>query len=457
MRLKICNGKRIVRVLIFLFILSLLLIPQKLYFTNGNNSDIKRTFYAEGKLYINTLTRNNMHNVEENLTRRRAAINFIAGLQLPDGSFVLWLDSPEEEEGISQAELALRALTILGGVNAINREKLIEFIAERQMDNGGFVGSLDYSGEIPEIADAYSVAYVLAQLNAFNAINKTAFLNWILSCYHPEDGRFTIYSKNEKPDVYRDDYGVFHTVMGVLALYWMGELDKINLEKTIEYIMACYRSDGGFSTSLHSEDSGYPDTYWCIRALYRLNALDRIDREKTINYILQFYNSTSQTFIAPGIPLTSAYRGTVILGMLHATDKINTTKIIDLILSCQSNLHGGFAGTPDKNDTRWYKECLESTTMAVEMLEAVSAVDKLNETFSVLYKPEWYGKPYIPQHHENDDSTSNHENTKLDPVAVAGNLLIVGFSIVIFSIIYQRHKKEKRLKKLKRIKARYRR
>ena len=443
-------------VLALLLFLESSFVSHQLYFSGISNlrqSPFPNDIHSHVKNKFLFVSANTKFEAAQHLTRRQAAINFIAGLQLPAGGFVMWLDSSEEEEGILQAVEALRALVPLQGLSAINREKLIEFIAKRQTSSGGFVSSLDYSGEIPEIGDAYSVAYILAHLNAFDAINKTALLNWILSCYHPEDGRFTLFSKNDKPDVYKDDYGVFDTVTGVLALYWMKDLDKINLEKTIEYILSCYQSDGGFSGSIHDSTSSYPDTEWCIRALYRLNALDRINREKTINYILQFYNATSQTFIAPGLPLTSAYRGTVMLGMLHATDRINTTKIIDLVLSCQSNLHGGFTITPDKNNTRWYKESVEATRLAVEMLDAVGAINRLDEPFSVLYKPEWYGRPYIPQ--SSSGSNSNQGNTKLDPIAVAGNLLIFGFSLVFFSIIYREYKKKKRLKKLKRLKKKY--
>jgi len=377
-----------------------------------------------------------------NVTRRQAIIDFVAALQMKDGGFVTTLTAPEEEEGVVIAREAVKVLSVLGSLNAIDTEALISYIVKCQTDNGGFVGTLIFDVE-PEIAVAADVAYILYRLDAFDRIDRGAFLKWVLGCYHWEDGRFSY-----KPD--EEDYLVFHTVLGVFSLFWMGELSRIDIGKTTQYILSCYCEDGGFSSLPGETNSNIYDTYWCMLALLYLGALNRINIEKTVNYWLNYYDFENQTFIGGGDPLPNCAYGVLALNMLGALDKINKTKMVELILSCQSPLHGGFTSSPetiyDENE-----ENIGSTMNAIEMLEALDALGVLDENFTVLHKPIWHGEPYEPHERneqgEEGDLTLNL--TFLDYVVIS---VCIGSLVGVYMLL-KREKKRLARRKTKDLKS----
>ena len=407
---------------------------------NISQIKIKNLFESNSEMYEN-----------QTLTRKQAVINFIAGLQLKDGGFVTDLGAAEEGEGVADTTSAIKTLSFLDALNAVDTNKIIDFISKRQTKEGGFIPSLASKGP-GGITVSYAVAYILGHLNAFDRINKTGFLEWVLGCYHSEDGRFAGVPKIYDLEEYESGYWVFHTVMGVLALYWMNELDKIDVKKTIDYIMSCYREDGGFSSSPQMNESNVDDTRWCLVALDRLNALNRIDKELTIGYILNFYDENSQMFAGLGAPLTASAYGVEFLGILGALNRVNITKIVDFVLSCQSPLHGGFVGSPE-DILEESEEGIGGTEMAVQILYTLNALDRLNETIVVTYKPIWHGRPYVP--HSNNEPTNQGSSggtniTGGDAVVI----FLVGVAVVWIATSLRKSKKHKKRIKYSKIRVR---
>lgn len=375
-----------------------------------------------------------------NTTRKQAIIDFVAALQMKDGGFVSDLIAPEEEEDTCITMDAVYVLAHLNALDAVDKEAIINYVARCQTDDGGFIGTLWWPEETePDIVDAEVAAYILYQLNAFDKIDRDALLNWILKCYN-EDGGFGC--EPGEPSSF------IHTIEGVSALFWLGELNKIDREKTINFILSYYEEDGSFSGFFSSD----VDTFHAVLALLRLGALNRIDREKTINFYMSYYDEEEQLFkLEIGAPLPVNHYPVIVLSLLGGLNRINVSRMVDLILSCQSPWYGGFATSPE--DIYEEEEVdVDPTRVAVEMLEALDALDVLNDNFTVKYKPVWHGEPYVPsEDEEGEGGEGNMLNLTLFDCLVLATC-IISFAAIYF-LLKRAVKYRRRLKRLKKRKT----
>ena len=362
-----------------------------------------------------------------NTTRKQAIIDFVAALQMKDGGFVAWLTESEGAEDLITVELAVKALSKLNALNAVNTDKIIDFVAKSQCENGGFVVRPRNVGkDEPKIIDIECAAYILYVLNGYDKVDRDAMLNWVLKCYREFDtpyGKYAVFYD----DPSQESGWALDIVWGIFTLYWMGELGRVDRDALANALLSYYEEDGTFGGGFLP----YETTYWCLKALLYLGALDKFDeekRERTINYYMSFYNA-DKGYFDPGMgdPLANAPSPVFVLSLLGGLDRINKIKMIDLVLSCQSPWYGGFASSPE----RIYDESevgLGSTLGALEILEALGALDVLEENFTVMYRPVWHGEPYVPREEE-ENSGSKLNLTFTD-------ILVLALSIVMFSAAY---------------------
>jgi len=361
-----------------------------------------------------------------NTTRKQAIIDFVAALQMKDGGFVAWLTESEGAEDLIRVELAVKVLSKLNALNAVNTDKIIDFVAKSQCEDGAFTISPRHVGKREsDNVDTSCAAYILYMLNGYDRVDRDAMLNWILKCYREFDtpyGKYAVFYD----DPSQESGGSIDIVYGVLTLYWMGELGRVDRDALANALLSYYEEDGTFSGGFLP----YATTYWCLKALLYLGALNKFDeekRERTINYYMSFYNADKGYFEAGGDPLADSPHAIQVLSLLGGLDRINRSKMIDLVLSCQSPWYGGFASSPEEI----YDESevhLSSTLGALEILEALDALDVLEENFTVMYRPVWHGEPYVPR--EEEENSGGKLNLTFT------DILVLALSIVMFSAAY---------------------
>ena len=71
---------------------------------------------------------------------------------------------------------------------------------------------------------------------------------------------------------------------GLCALYLFGQIDRINRDEVIDYLLQCQKPDGGFSGNV-GHDASIHTTLSAIQSLIILDAFDKVDIEKNVQWI----------------------------------------------------------------------------------------------------------------------------------------------------------------------------
>jgi prenyltransferase beta subunit len=127
---------------------------------------------------------------------------------------------------------------------------------------------------------------------------------------------------------------LYSTCRVIEAITSLNALNRTSLENTIRYIKSLQGLDGGFKNRLEDKESSLRFTFYALRTLHLLNALDAIDRNKTINFIMSCYRDggfserpTWQDWIEP------TYFGIKSLEILNSLNKVNSNYVVVKILS----------------------------------------------------------------------------------------------------------------------------
>jgi len=261
-------------------------------------------------------------------TRKSALIETLSGLQLEDGSFA----TPEfPNEGTVGATIdVLTVLKILNALDKVNTKKAVEYLVSQQdPDSGGFGKLLGYNNTFLgfDLYSTYGAVKVLRLLDALDRVNKTALVNFVLARYNWSDGGFhelTVeafgrkYAISTFPIDFRTylskvayaNSNIISTFLGVSILSELGELNRINITRTLNFILSCKTNNGVFAPypgassefqflpgwsslirnpfNVDGSGGGIPYTYAAIgalKALGHLNLLTTEDRKKILEYL----------------------------------------------------------------------------------------------------------------------------------------------------------------------------
>jgi len=181
----------------------------------------------------------------------------------------------------------------------------------------------------------------LFYLDALDAIDCDKLADWVMGLQR-EDGGF-----NE--DVHHDDYDISNIMRAVRTLVTLDV--PFDHTKVAEHTMTYYSPETGGFGSMPGGTPGFVDTFLGVYTLAMLGQHFRLNREKTINFILQSYDPKSCSFGGPSGPdfrgyLHMTYQGLMALEMLGAIDRVNASGVAAFILSCQDSRHGGFLSFP---------------------------------------------------------------------------------------------------------------
>ena len=319
-------------------------------------------------------------------TRRDAAIEFIKAMQMDDGSFVPGPWVPRAEVGpywmMMTTWEAVRALHILGALNAIDREVVIEFLL-RYYKNGG---CLDPGDEADEAYQPGTLLHALRLLGAIGRVDRDEVVSFVLSMQNPDGGfRFQILDRSSS---------LLGTRKAIEALWAIGALDVVDRAKVLSFMRSIYDNETGlFRNSPCGYHYDVTDLDHAVLTLYWLDALDAFNWTKTIQGLLTTWKD--YFFICLGVMsnhLTTLYY----IGAIDEIPQELRDKLISWILKCQSHINGGFVPKPGMaNDERKTGVC--DTSCAVENLYYLGEVKLLYESFEVEKKPTYYNPPSPPE------------------------------------------------------------
>lgn len=119
--------------------------------------------------------------------------------------------SPDAESHAGQIFTCVGALAILGRLDLVDKQRLGAWLSERQLPNGGLNGRPE---KLEDVCYSWWVASSLAMIGRLHWIDGQKLARFILSCQDSEHGGIA--------DRAGDMVDVFHTVFGIAGLSLIG-------------------------------------------------------------------------------------------------------------------------------------------------------------------------------------------------------------------------------------------
>lgn len=163
----------------------------------------------------------------------------------------------------------LTALDLMGRLDdsAVPKAEVFQFIKECWDENsGGFSPAKNHD---PHMLHTLSAIQVLATYDELNLIDSERVVQYILSLAQ-EDGSF-----------YGDKWGevdIRFSFCAVATLAILKQLHRIDIEKTVQFVLSCQNFDGGFGSKPNSE-SHAGLIYCALGTLSILNSVSLIDAD----------------------------------------------------------------------------------------------------------------------------------------------------------------------------------
>ncbi|KFD61950.1 hypothetical protein M514_07701 [Trichuris suis] len=159
----------------------------------------------------------------------------------------------------------LAALDLIGDLDVINRDDVIDFVFQCRNENGGFGASQDHDPHI-----LHTLSAILVMYNSLDLLNADETVQFVRGLQKP-DGSFA-----------GDEWGEIDTrfsFCAIACLALLNRLDAIDMKAAVEYVLKCRNFDGGFGTRPGSE-SHAGQVYCCLGTLSIAKELNRIDVDK---------------------------------------------------------------------------------------------------------------------------------------------------------------------------------
>lgn len=163
---------------------------------------------------------------------------------------------------------SLTALDLINQSDKLNKDDIIEFIKQCQdPESGGISASVKHD---PHILYTLSAVQILCTYNEMNAIDAEGVVKYVVSLQQ-DDGSFT-----------GDKWGEVDTrfsFCAVACLSLLNRMDAIDVDKAVTFVQSCMNFDGGFgSRPLSESHAGL--VYCCVGFFSITGRLDVIDGDK---------------------------------------------------------------------------------------------------------------------------------------------------------------------------------
>ncbi|KAG0028933.1 hypothetical protein BGZ81_004284 [Podila clonocystis] len=253
---------------------------------------------------------------------------FVQDLDKKKNTLEYWLTEHLRVDGMNWS---LNTLHLLGHPDALDKEKIVEYLVQCQHHNGGFGGHIDHD---PHLVPTLSAIQVLITYDRLDTINVDKVVDYIMSLQN-HDGSFSGVSNGQT------DTRFIFCAVSCLSLLKRLDDTRLNLEKMIEYIVRCRNFDGGFGSWPGSE-SHAEHAHDCVGTLTILGALQHISTDQ-LGWWLSERQQASGGLSERSEKLEDVcYSWWVLstLSMLKRTHWIDTAKLTKFILEAQDKTGG---------------------------------------------------------------------------------------------------------------------
>ncbi|CAN1232326.1 Geranylgeranyl transferase type-2 subunit beta 1 [Linum perenne] len=195
---------------------------------------------------------------------------------------------------------------------------------------------------------AYWGLTTLDLLGKLDVVDSNEILDWIMKCQHESD---IAGLQNEDGSFSGDMWGEVDTrfsYIAICSLSILKRLDRINVEKAVNYIISCRNVDGGFGCTPGGE-SHSGQIFCCVAALAITGALHCIDKDLLGWWLCERQVKSGGLNGRPEKLPDVCYSWWVLssLIMIDRVHWINKDKLIKFILNCQDTEKGGISDRPD--------------------------------------------------------------------------------------------------------------
>jgi len=206
---------------------------------------------------------------------KQKTINFVKGLQRPDGGFSV--DVPTPETSSQNTDFALEVLSYLGAVNAVDAGKVKSYLTSLKEPDGGFGFNAKAKGS--SLQTTYYAVHALFCINGLDIVDKTKTAAYIKGFEKKDTGGFNYVKGTGTPNV-------TNTYMAVFTLKTLGMLDDKTKVNSIKFLMSTpyMGKPAKYDVTQTLQDQAY-----AIMTLKMLGAEDKIRKEGAIVFIKSFY------------------------------------------------------------------------------------------------------------------------------------------------------------------------
>jgi geranylgeranyl transferase type-2 subunit beta len=217
-------------------------------------------------------------------------------------------------------------------------QQTLEFIKKSQNSDGGFAAAMNHDSHILHTLSAVQMLVILDKCHS-DFIDIERCVQYIKSLQQP-DGSF-----------FGDKWGEVDTRFSFCALATLKllkRLHEVDIDKAVQFVMRCNNEiDGGFGSKPGSEShSAY--IYCCVGTLALADKLNLVDAD-----LLGWWLSERQLPSGGlnGRPeklpdLCYSWWCLSSMNMINRMHQIDHERLLDFILACQDEEHGGFSDRP---------------------------------------------------------------------------------------------------------------
>ncbi|RYP52232.1 hypothetical protein DL768_002551 [Monosporascus sp. mg162] len=295
-----------------------------------------------------------------------AHVKYIQSLDTRKDEYEYWLTEHLRLNGLYWG---LTALHLLRHPDALPRDETIDFVISCQHDSGGFGAA---PGHDAHMLYTVSAVQILALLDAFDELEKRGKGK-------AQVGKFIADLQNRETGVFAgDEWGEEDTrfLYGALnALSLLGLLDLVDVDKAVDYIVACANFDGGYGVSPGAE-SHSGQIFTCVAALSIAGRLDVVDVEKLGGWLSERQVPGGGLNGRPEKKEDVCYSWWVLssLEMIGRAHWIDHDSLVGFILRCQDTESGGISDQPG-NMVDVYHTCFGIAGLSLLGYDGLDPVD----------------------------------------------------------------------------------
>lgn len=228
------------------------------------------------------------------------------------------------------------SMALLGKLEEMEKEELVNWVVSCQHPCGGFGGSEDHD---PHMLYTLSAVQILAVFDSLERIDGDAACRYVAGLQRTEDGSFA-----------GDEWGEIDTrfsYCGLALLAIFGRLDLVDVSLAAKFVDSCKNFDGGYG-AVPGAESHAGQVFCCVGALAIAGEIKLVNRKLLGWWLAERQCDSGGLNGRPEKQADVCYSWWILssLCMLGCRHWIDTDKLTSFILDCQDPDGGGIADRP---------------------------------------------------------------------------------------------------------------